>query len=361
MVIDGDEPEPAFGDADDGRALVLDGSGSRDGRGVAAAIAACRGHGSARRVASGIDATAMLLFGEKGVRRFAETVPADPAGSGVLPDAGLVVLRLGGMRVLFDAGPLGYLSIAAHGHADALAIALSHDGAELVVDPGTGSYRDASRRCWFRGTPAHATVTVDARDQSEQGGAFLWLQHGNARLLTWDEERPAAVAEHDGYLRLSDPVTHRRTVVGIGGRAILVVDRLEGRELHTATQTWPMHPSCAVRERSDGLVEVSAGGGRCLLIALGATRTASVVIDQEGWFSRRLEMWEPAPRCRHISSWSGVLHLAAVIVTADLGEEPPAVRLEERGDRIVVHVTADGYQRVIPLTSTGAPEAERDG
>ena len=358
LLLEDGEPDPAFGDSDDGRALVLDGSGGRGGRGVAAAIAVCRGHRGARRVAEGADATAIVLFGEQGTRRFAGTLPADPAESGVLPDAGLVVFRLGGVRALFDVGRLGYLSIAAHGHADALSIAVSCADQEMVVDPGTGSYRDASLRRWFRGTPAHATVTIDGLDQSEQGGAFLWLRHGNARLLTWDESWPAAVAEHDGYLRLADPVSHRRAVVGIDERAILVVDRLEGRDGHTAIQTWPFHPSCAVRALSDSLVEVSAGGECSLLIALGATRPASLVIDQESRFSRRLESWEPAPRCRHIASWAGVVHLAALIVPAAPGEQPPSIRLGEDGDRVLVTVKVDGYERAILLSSTGAPEAK---
>ena len=39
-----------------------------------------------------------------------------------------------------DIGALGYLSIAAHGHADALAVTLNKDGEEIISDPGTGSY-----------------------------------------------------------------------------------------------------------------------------------------------------------------------------------------------------------------------------
>ena len=230
MLLDGDEPDPAFGDADDGRAIVLDAADSRDGRGVAAGIAACCGHrGARRRRARPTTRAPCVLFGEEGVRRFAATPPAGPAASGVLEEAGIVVLRFGGLRVLFDVGPLGYLSIAAHGHADALSIALCEGHEEVVVDPGTGSYLDPVRRRWFRGTAAHATVTVDDRDQSQQGGAFLWLRHGNARLLEWDAANLVAIGEHDGYLRLPDPVTHRRAVARIGERALLVVDRLEGR------------------------------------------------------------------------------------------------------------------------------------
>ena len=42
---------------------------------------------------------------------------------------------------------------------------------EFLVDPGTY----AERRAYFRGTAAHNTVRIDGRDQSEQGGNFMWL------------------------------------------------------------------------------------------------------------------------------------------------------------------------------------------
>ncbi len=51
LLVDGDEPDPAFGDADNGRALDLDGRDCVDARSVAASIAARLGHPGARRVA----------------------------------------------------------------------------------------------------------------------------------------------------------------------------------------------------------------------------------------------------------------------------------------------------------------------
>ncbi len=361
MLIDGDEPEPAFGDGDQSRALIVDGTDIRTGRQIAAAVAACRGHRGARRVALRPDPTALLLFGEDGARVFAETRPADRAGSCVLSEAGIVVLRFAGLRVLFDAGPLGYLSIAAHGHADALSVALSYGSDDLVIDPGTGSYGDVSLREWFRGTRAHATVTVDDRDQSQQGGAFIWLQQGNARLLEWDAGRLVAIAELDGYLRLPDPVTHRRAVARIGERALLVVDRLEGRETHSATQTWPLHPRCTVSERSAGLLDASFGGDRHLLLGFAATRESTVTHDRAGFWSRRLGQWEPAPRCTQVVTWDGVVHLAALIVVGDSEEVPPVVQLEESGGQVVAHTAVDGYERALALTLTGSPSVDPVG
>ena len=354
LLLDGDEPEPTFGDGDQSRALVLDGADIRTGREIAAALAACRGHRGARRVARGPDATAIQLFGEAGARTFAETQPAAEAGSGVLARPASWCSGSPASASSSTQVPLGYLSIAAHGHADALSIALSAGSDDLVVDPGTGSYLDVSVREWFRGTGAHATVTVDDRDQSQQGGAFIWLRQGNARLLEWDAGRLVAIAEHDGYRRLADPVTHRRAVARIGERALLVVDRLEGCDAHTAAQNWPLHPNATVAERSPGLLDASFGGDRHLLLGFAATRESTVTHDRAGLWSGRLGQWEPAPRCRQHVSWEGVVHLAALIVVGGFEEEPPAVRLEESGGQVVAHTTVDGYERALALRLTGA-------
>ena len=48
------------------------------------------------------------------------------------------------VRLLVDAGPLGYLSLAAHGHADALSFTLSIGDREILVDPGTYAYHTRS-------------------------------------------------------------------------------------------------------------------------------------------------------------------------------------------------------------------------
>ena len=80
-----------------------------------------------------------------------------------------------------------------------------------------------------------------------------------------------------------------------------------------------------------------------------------MAVDRASSWSRRLERWEDAPRCRQVASFEGVIHLAAVIVVADSDEEVPSLRLDEVGGRVIVRTTVNGYERVIALTLTGAP------
>jgi len=98
----------------------------------------------------------------------------------------------------FDHGPLGYLSIAAHGHADALAVWLHIDGQPVLIDAGTYLYHsgDAARN-YFRGSRAHNTLSLDDEDQSRISGPFNWASKAKAWRLT--EDGLGTVARHDGY------------------------------------------------------------------------------------------------------------------------------------------------------------------
>ena len=153
---------------------------------------------------------------------------------------------------MVDCGPLGYLGIADHGHADALAITLSVAGEECLVDPGTWSYSQAPAwRDYFRGTSAHNTVRVDGVDQSVSGGRFMWLRKAQARI----DRMPRSPGDfdfrgsHDGYLRLDDPVRHRRSV-RFKDATLVVRDELAAKQA-------PGRPVLAFRPR------VGAGAARC--------------------------------------------------------------------------------------------------
>jgi hypothetical protein len=131
-------------------------------------------------------------------------------------------------RLVFDHGPLGYLSIAAHGHADALAVLLSRGEREIFVDAGTFLYHSGGKwRRYFRSTAAHNTLTIGGRDQSIQAGAFNWAAKARVRLL--DTANAAeACAEQDGY-RAEFGVVHTRCVRARPDGSYEVDDRLEGQ------------------------------------------------------------------------------------------------------------------------------------
>src|SRR5688572_13445831 len=165
------------------------------------------------------------------------------------------------VRLLIDAGPLGYLTTAAHGHADALSFVLNIGDREILVDPGTYAYHtEPAWRQYFRGTLAHNTVGIDGQDQSVQAGNFMWAQHARARCLEFE---PAAalqrfVGEHDGYRRLADPVTHRREIeFHPQGRLIEVADSLSCEGGHEARRAWHFAENCQVEVQGNTIRVIS--------------------------------------------------------------------------------------------------------
>ena len=131
------------------------------------------------------------------------------------------------ISVIFDCGELGYGSIAAHGHADALSFSLRAFGCEIFVDPGTYDYFTYPEwRQYFRSTRGHNTLEVDDQDQSVMLGPFLWGARAKSRCLAWrPHERGGMVAgEHDGYSRLKRPLRHRRTLELDGAKQELTIE-----------------------------------------------------------------------------------------------------------------------------------------
>ena len=349
-----DEPAPTYGDSDDGRAIRLDGGEPCEARSVAAALAAYLGHAGTRRVAGSLGSSAWWLFGAPGAERFAMTPPGDPPGSVALPDGGIVILRNRSRRVFVDVGPLGYLSLAAHGHADALQLTLVDSGEDLIVDPGVGSYygKPALRRA-FRGTGFHPTVVVDGFDQSQAGGPFLWWRHARSRLLHLDLERGTVLAEHDGYRRLADPVRHRRAVVALPDGRVIVCDQLEAADEHEFAQHWPLHPALDVTEASVHMLHVTRADEPRLLLAVAASIPARLELlrgrerPPAGWWSPGLEAIVPAWHCSWGARARGPVFLTALLspVRAEPWPEPE-LSLESAGPRAVIElIGAEGVER----------------
>jgi hypothetical protein len=197
------------------------------------------------------------------------------------------------VRLLVDAGSLGYLSIAAHGHADALAFTLDIGDKEILIDPGTYAYHtDPAWRRHFRGTLAHNTVTVDEQDQSRQTGNFMWSDHAVARCLEFQAGtgRQRFVGEHYGYQRLADPVVHRREIeFDAQAQSIEVTDLLRCEGAHGACRAWHFSEHCQV-ERSGSGLKVVHGTTQVYFEPLEEPARVEIhrggVVGKGGWISR---------------------------------------------------------------------------
>ncbi|TAK84954.1 MAG: alginate lyase family protein [Betaproteobacteria bacterium] len=206
------------------------------------------------------------------------------------------------VRVVADAGPLGAGPAAAHGHADALSFTLSAGGREFLVDPGACAWHGRSRwREYFRGTLAHNTLRVDGLDQSVSGGAFLWLKKARAESSLWlsSAEKDTFEGWHDGYLRLEDPVKHRRLIeLDKRARRLVIEDTLEMDEDHEVELLFHCSERCSV-ENQNGCLRI-VREGRAIVLRLPQASGCVVQLYRGcvapilGWVSRAFDAREAA-------------------------------------------------------------------
>jgi hypothetical protein len=252
------------------------------------------------RKACAFDDKSRWLLGDAAEQRFEALLQQDAKHPlrREFPEGGYFVLGSGldtpqEIRLVADAGPLGYLGIAAHGHADALAFTLSLGGHEFLVDPGTYTYQgDSPWRQYFRGTAAHNTVRIDGLDQSVSGGTFMWIDKARVRNVAFrtGDDEDVMIAEHDGYLRLKQPLLHRREIRLHKREARLTVtDDLLGEGSHEAEWFW--HFAEAIQVRLEGDRVIATDAGRQLEMRFSGFQPEITILNGQtdpmaGWISR---------------------------------------------------------------------------
>ncbi|MGW4131990.1 alginate lyase family protein [Amycolatopsis japonica] len=210
-------------------------------------------------------------------------------------DAGMTILRDGGIWCRCDGGPHGFLSIAAHAHADALSVEVRLDGVDILADPGTYCYHGEPKwRSYFRSTAGHNTLELSRTDQSVSGGPFLWTKHAVTTVIAAGTPSRWS-AEHDGYA----PSVHQRSVE-LDGTELRILDEVRGGEAWHCRLAFHLGPA----------VEVALTGSRAVLswTVDGQDRSATFELPPEltwsahrgettppmGWYSAGFGRREPA-------------------------------------------------------------------
>lgn len=216
-------------------------------------------------------------------------------------DAGIFVLsnRRNTPEELFviaDAGPLGYLSLAAHGHSDALSFTMSSGGKMLFCDPGTYTYyTDEKWRNYFRSTHAHNTIVIDNLDQSKLHGMFLWSHKATTTIDMWESDANTIVltASHNGYLK-NRGVTHKRTF-SLNENKFQIIDELIGNDKHTISLLFHCHPQCIVQQEDSNCLHIVNSTKKAILrLPEHLIITLHKAEDSAGWYSPQFGVKEPS-------------------------------------------------------------------
>ena len=270
-IVDERSRPPRQGDSDDGRGLLLDAPTANRWPGLLALGDALIGRLDWwPATTAGTESSIVGAFAGR-PRGVAGRPPQRPSR---FADAGLTLLRTEAGQApeiwcRCDGGPHGFLSIAAHAHADALSVEVRYGGIDVLADPGTYCYHgDPPWRSYFRSTVAHNTAELGGRSQSSEGGPFLWVHHAQAREVEVTDSGTITswTAEHDGYKSLDPPARHRRSVrLDRATRTIEIVDEIEGgsHDLRLAFHCGPdieaeLDDACAALRWSSGPVPGAA-------------------------------------------------------------------------------------------------------
>ena len=235
-----------------------------------------------------------------------QTRPSGPLD--LIADAGHVYLRKrASEREIWcrcDHGPHGFLSIAAHAHADALSVELRVNGIDVFADPGTYCYHGEQEwRQYFRSTVGHNTLELLSQDQSISGGPFLWTSHAQSKLIRvsgLDENSRHAIwqAEHSGYVERGGPI-HRRTVqLDRENLIVKITDQIDDGRADNVPARLAFHLGpgleCDLATKSARLTWIGGGGDLDLPEELRWSLHRGEIDPPLGWYSNSFGKKTPA-------------------------------------------------------------------
>lgn len=199
--------------------------------------------------------------------------------------------------LVFDCGNLGYLSLAAHGHADTLSFWFSAKGFPVFIDPGTYAYHaDKEWRNYFRGTSAHNTVRIDGTNQSAICGNFMWDQKAKAYLTEYVKDKSVA-GYHDGYERLLGKVKHQRKIEFISEEKYWqITDVITGTGYHTAEVFFHLSTQCKAVKTGEDRIIIGFPDGEVIFTVNGKARLEIYKGEKKpilGWYSSCYDVKEP--------------------------------------------------------------------
>jgi hypothetical protein len=125
------------------------------------------------------------------------------------------------------------------------------------------------------------------------------------------------VGYHNGYLRLSDPVIHKREVLFDKKMdRINVIDWLECKKTHTVKRFWHFSDACRVRLKNNHLI-VQNDGVKVEIDCSDSNRNLQIAKGDEkqplGWISRKFDHKVPCYTAVALNTITGHTKLSTLI------------------------------------------------
>ena len=299
---------PNYGDEDDGRVVSLEHEKKQNNfKSLLTSGAIIFKDTELKSKSNGFDMKNRVLFGDQGKKKYdaIKSIIPDPKSYIYKKEGHFILRKQTGNREIYihmDAAPLGYLSIAAHGHADALSFILRLNGRDVLVDTGTFSYHThPDWRQYFMGTLAHNTIRIDRKNQALIGGPTLWLKHYKTKVkeIISNEKYDKIVASHNGYKTLG--IQHiREFIFNKTDNTILINDLLEcvsGKEYFIEFPLH-LHPDMFPEKHKNYISIVDSNRNERIKIFYDMKFNMSIVKGQKsaimGWYSGSFYQKKPS-------------------------------------------------------------------
>ncbi len=240
------------------------------------------------------------------------------------PESGFFRIDSAGTTLFGDLGPIGGAPhLAGHDHADTTSFVLWQDDRQVVLDPGTYTYRSqvvAHNLVWrdyFRSTAAHNAVSVDGLSQAlPAAGGFGYRSRPAARMLFAGNEGDlfAVGGEHFAYRDQVGAV--RRIFVMVAGE-LLVVDwfpESRGRHEYATTLNLPDRQDTPSKKVLWTMTKAGVNGAQTVA----------------GWASRAYGSLEPSPLVRRVTAHTGpAVQAFAIVRQPDAAAAPTVTSLAD--------------------------------
>jgi len=288
---------PQYGDEDDGKVVLFSQETHFNNfKSLLASAAIIFNDERFKSKSKGFDLKNSILFGNAGEDTFV-SVPNNNIvqNSSFYEQEGHFIFRKQetGKEIYlhFDAAPLGYLSIAAHGHADALSFILNVNGIPVFIDSGTYSYHVSKEwREYFVSTLAHNTICIDSKNQADHIGDTMWLNHYKCKVLNVNRnsELESVKAVHNGYKGIS----HIREIIFDKRKnCFTLVDeiKISDHKKRKITLPFHLHPEVSILSQTERIYTLNHQSGINVTLELDEKLSDSLVCGNEspilGWYS----------------------------------------------------------------------------
>lgn len=183
-------------------------------------------------------------------------------------DSGQAISRVDDWALRWDLSPLGFLSIAAHGHLDAMHLSIWYRNIAIVVDPGTGAYfGDRKLRKYLASREAHNGPNVPSIPLAKRSGPFLWTsKHPDPLIrLKGEDSLLCQLSTPNGQIkRFISPLEPK---IGSGW---VVTDKVIGSNESDEPEfsvRWQFAPESKIHESADRVWIIERAGVKIKIVA----------------------------------------------------------------------------------------------